>query len=185
MVLLQVVVSAWLVFLAISDLQNGEAPNWATLPPLFAVVTWRVSVGDWILGLALLVVLVCSEWFSPALIPLMAAFTAVSMWLAIPQGVAVTIAAWAVLAAFGFLGMLGGADVKAMMALTALFPERELTWLFILVWIAANTFYLVYHHGIRTPLVVWSVLMGEEESTRNPALPKVAAAGLIYVWLYL
>lgn len=184
MVILQVVVSAWLIFLAISDLQNGEAPNWATLPPLFAAVAWRVLVGDWVLGLALFL-LVCSEWFSPALIPLMAALTAVLMWLAIPQGVEVAIAAWAVLIAFGFMGVLGGADVKAMMALTALFPEGELVWLFILVWIAVNTLYLVYQHGMRTPLVVWSVLIGEAESTRNPALPKVAAAGLIYVWLYL
>jgi hypothetical protein len=179
-VALRLLVSAWLIYLAASDLRRGEAANWATVPPLFAAVAWRVAVGDWILVAALAVVLAVAEW--PQLWSLGVAGAAVSMRWAIPQGVEVVVAAWTALLALWSIGVLGGADVKAMMALAALFPDARLAWMLLVAHLALSLIYLVRRHGRGAPLAVWSVATGARSPTENPALPAVALAGITYVW---
>ena len=190
-----IAVSAWLAYVAVADLRTVEVTNWATVPPLLAVTAWRALMTDdgYPVGLALALFLIGSQWptlAAPALAGMVACLT-----LAAPVGLEVVVAVWVFCFVLWRLGVIGGADAKVVMALTALFPDGRLAWLLLLAWFGLSLVYLVARHGRSVPrsllqaargLVKLRVLSEEEdEKERYPALPAVALAGLAYLWFYL
>jgi Flp pilus assembly protein protease CpaA len=183
-------VSAWLVYLAAADLRRGEVSNWATVPPLLAVVAWRSLTGGWPLALALALVLVLAgaqwPWFSAASVGLLVACA----WPAAQAGLDVTVGVWALVYVLWQTGVIGGADAKTAMALVAAFPDGRLVWLLLLCWFGLSVVHLLRRHGRRVPRALMQAtqaMAGLEipEGSRCPALPAVALAGLVYVWAYL
>jgi Flp pilus assembly protein protease CpaA len=181
-------VSAWLVYLAVADLRKGEVSNWATVPPLLAVVVWRSLTGGWPLALALALVLAGAQWpwFSAASVGLLAACA----WPATSVGLDVTVGVWTFVYVLWQIGVIGGADAKVVMALVALFPDGQIVWLLLLCWFGLSVVHLLRRHGKRVPralLQATKAMAGLEmpEGSRYPALPAVALAGLVYVWAYL
>lgn len=186
---LRLAVSLWLAYLAVADLRCGVVSNWATVPPLLAVVAWRVGTGGWSVGVALALVLIVAQW--PRLWPPVLAGAVVCLAGAVPQGVDVTALAWFALVPLWLLDVLGGADVKAVMTLTALFPDLRLAWLLTLALLAWSLFHLARLRGRETPRALLSTI-GAALRLRRPdevhtcaGLPAVALGGLLYVWFYL
>jgi Flp pilus assembly protein protease CpaA len=188
-VAVRVGLSAWLVYLAVTDLYKGEVTNWATVPPLLAVTAWLTLTGGWHLALALALILAGSEW--PVLAAPSVGLMAACSWWATMAGREVVTWAWTFVYVLWLLRVVGGADAKVVMVLTALFPDGRLAWLLLLCWFGLSVVYLLHRHGKHAPqallratngLVRFQVL--EEEGERYPALPAVALAGLIYVWFY-
>ncbi len=182
--------SAWLVALAVADVREGEVSNWATVPPLLIITAWQVLIGGWPLGLALVLILAGSQWpvFAVPSLGLMA----LCAWFAIPGGAEVAVWVWTFVYVLWQIGVIGGADAKVVMALAAAFPDGRLAWLLLLCWFGLSVIYLLHRHGRRAPQALLKATKGlvrfqvvEEEGERYPALPAVALAGLIYVWLYL
>ena len=182
--------SAWLVYLAVADLRKGEVTNWATVPPLLAVTAWQALTGGWPLALMLALILVGAQW-TPLTVPSVGLMAACS-WLATLAGREVVMWAWTFVYVLWLLRVIGGADAKVVMALTALFPDGRLAWLLLLCWFGLSIVYLLHRHGRHAPQALLRATKGlvrfqvlEEEGSRYPALPAIALAGLIYVWFYL
>jgi Flp pilus assembly protein protease CpaA len=100
--------------------------------------------------------------------------------------------AWTFVYVLWLLHVIGGADAKVVMTLTALFPDGRLAWLLLLCWFGLSVVYLLRRHRWHVPQVLLKATKGlvrfqvlEKEGGRCPALPAVALAGLIYVWFYL
>jgi len=190
LVVIRLAVSAWLVYLAVADLRRGEVSNWATVPPLLVATIWRAASGDWTLGVALVVVVVAAECPPTLAGGLLLAGMFLCMGPAIRQGVEAALVVWFGVAALWLVGVLGGADAKAVMTLAALFPGERLGWLLLIAWLGQSLFYVIREHGWRTPRVVASALGAlarfrmPESRRRAPALPAVALAGLVCAWLY-
>jgi len=185
--ILTLVVSAWLVYLALADIRHGQVTNWATVLPLLAAVAWQTIRGDWAAAVLLALALVVAEW--PVVWPLGVA-GAVAVWPQVAiQGMETTMAVWAAVLILWLLDVLGGADVKVVMALVVLFPDPRLAWLLLLAWLGLSLVYVVRQHGRATIRVLLSTLRGMTAGPwsghRSPALPAVTLAGLVYLWLYL
>jgi Flp pilus assembly protein protease CpaA len=184
------VLAAWLIALAVQDVRRGEVTNWLTALPLLAVTAWRTLSGGWPIGLALALILAGSEW--PVLAAPSVGLMALCAWAAAPLGIDVAVWAWTFVYALWLLRVIGGADAKVVMALTALFPDGRLAWLLLLCWFGLSVVYLLHRHGRHAPRALLRATKGlarlqvsEEEGNRCPALPAVALAGLVYVWVYL
>ena len=163
-VLIRLALSAWLIYIAIIDWRTLEVPNWATVPPLLLATLWRVLFGGWPIGLALALVLAGAQWpwaLAPALGGL-----GLCLGLAVPMGLDVTVGVWILCFILWQLGVIGGADAKAVMTLSALFPDERLAWLLLLMWLAGGVIHRLLKHKY------------------HPALPAVALAGLGYLWLF-
>jgi Flp pilus assembly protein protease CpaA len=187
---LRVGLSAWLVYLAVADLRKGEVTNWVTVPPLLAVTAWQALTGGWPLALMLVLILIGAQW-TPLTVPSVG-LMAVCSWLSTLVGREVVMWAWTFVYVLWLLRVIGGADAKVVMALTALFPDGRLAWLLLLCWFGLSVVYLLHRHGRHAPQALLKATKGlvrlhvsEEEGERCPALPAVALAGLIYVWFYL
>ena len=179
--------SAWLVYLAVMDLRKGEVTNWATVPPLLAVTAWQALTGGWPLALMLALILIGAQW-TPLTLPSVGLLAGCS-WLTTLVGREVVMWAWTFVYVLWLLRVIGGADAKVVMALTALFPDGRLAWLLLLCWFGLSVVYLLHRHGRHAPQALLRATKGlvslhvsEEEGSRYPALPAVALAGLIYVW---
>jgi len=182
--------SAWLVYLAVTDLRKGEVTNWVTVPPLLAVTAWQALTGGWPLALMLALILIGAQW-TPLTVPSVGLMAACS-WLATLVGRDVVMWAWTFVYVLWLLRVIGGADAKVVMALMALFPDGRLAWLLLLCWFGLSVVYLLHRHGRHAPRALLKATRGlvrfqvsGEEDERCPALPAVALAGLIYVWFYL
>jgi Flp pilus assembly protein protease CpaA len=206
--------SAWLTYLAVADLRKGEVTNWATVPPLLAVTAWQALTGGWPLALMLALILIGAQWTpltvpSVGLMVLCAWFAtplgldvAVWVWICVyilwqigrvpgRSRAAVSGGSSKLPTCPAGAGVIGGADAKVVMALMALFPDGRLAWLLLLCWFGLSVVYLLHRHGRHTPQALLQATKGlvklqvsEEEGERYPALPAVALAGLIYVWVY-
>jgi Flp pilus assembly protein protease CpaA len=202
----RVALSIWLVYLAVADLRRGEVTNWATVPLLLAATAWQTLAGGWPLALMLALVLAGSQWavFAVPSLGLMVlcawAAAPLEPALSLSKGLDVAVWVWALAYLLWQIGVIGGADAKVVMALTAAFPDGRLAWLLLLCWLGLSVVYLLHRHGRRAPqaLLQALVLSGVEGTqglvrfrvlegvgSRCPALPAVALAGLIYVWFYL
>ncbi len=189
MTVVRLALSVWLCVLAVQDVRRGEASNRLTVPPLLAVTALRALTGGWPLALALALVLIGAQW--PVLTaPALAGMGLCLRW-ATPVGLEVAVGAWALCFVLWRLGVIGGADAKVVMTLTALFPDGQLAWLLLAAWFAWSVVWLMLRYrGRVAPLLLraaggWMRLQVEETGTRGPALPAVALGGLAYLWLYL
>jgi Flp pilus assembly protein protease CpaA len=180
--------SAWLVYLAVADLRKGEVTNWATVPPLLVVTAWQALMGGWPLALMLALILIGAQW-TPLTVPSVGLMAACSWWTTL-VGREVVMWAWTFVYVLWLLRVIGGADAKVVMTLTALFPDGRLAWLLLLCWFGLSVVYLLHRHGRHAPQALLQATKGLvrfrilEEGKRYPALPAVALAGLIYVWFY-
>jgi Flp pilus assembly protein protease CpaA len=182
--------SAWLIYLAVSDLRRGEVTNWATVPPLLAVTAWQALTGGWPLALMLALILIGAQWM-PLAVPSVGLMV-LCAWFATPLGLDVAVYVWALVYILWQIGVIGRADAKVVMALTAVFPDGRLAWLLLLCWFGLSVVYVLHRHGKRTPQALLRATKGlmrlrvsGEAGSRCPALPAVALAGLIYVWFHL
>jgi hypothetical protein len=190
MTAVRVGLSAWLVYLAVADLRKGEVTNWATVPPLLAVTAWWALTGGWPLALMLALILAGSQWLAFAVPSL--GLMVLCAWFAAPLGLDVAVWVWIFVYLLWQIRVLGGADAKVVMALTALFPDGRLAWLLLICWFGLSVAYLLHRHGGHAPRALLKATKGlirlhvvEENDGRCPALPAVALAGLVYVWFYL
>jgi Flp pilus assembly protein protease CpaA len=180
--------STWLVTLAVADLRKGEVTNWATVPPLLALTAWQALTGGWPLALMLALILIGAQW-TPLTVPSVGLMAACSWWTTL-VGREVVMWAWTFVYVLWLLRVIGGADAKVVMTLTALFPDGRLAWLLLLCWFGLSVVYLLHRHGRHAPQALLQATKGLvrfrilEEGKRYPALPAVALAGLIYVWFY-
>jgi Flp pilus assembly protein protease CpaA len=192
----RLVVTAWLIYVAIADIRKGEVSNWFTVPPLLAVVAWRSLTGGYPVGLALAFFLVGLQWQIMAVPSI--GLMLMDMWLAVPTGLDVAVGMWMLYAILYYLGLLGGADVKVLMTLIAVYPDGRLAWLLLLLWLGVDVIRLIVVRFRRR----WSPAPGDtgqsleghglaaklqlsKKATLVPHLPIIALAGTIYVWLYL
>lgn len=186
-IILRAVISAWLIVIAIQDIRRGEVSNWLTIPPLLAAVAWRAIQGQWIILLLFGLILFISEW--PVAWPLGIAVV-VGIWPEIVrQGLEPTMAVWLILSVLWTLDVLGGADVKAAMTLTAVFPDSRLAWLMMLCWWSVSLIVFVRRYGRSAPRVLLATfasfrLCSSQGGHRAPALPSLALAGLVFLWFY-
>ncbi|MGB9619345.1 MAG: hypothetical protein ACPL7K_02910 [Armatimonadota bacterium] len=190
--LLGVVISLWLIIIAILDIRRGEVSNWLTVPPLLAVVAWRMAIGEWYYLLLLALVLLIAEW--PVTWPLgVAAVVGIQPYIVaqgiVAQGLESVTIIWLIVLALWGLNVLGGADVKAVMTLSALFPDARLGWLMMLCWWAFSLAMFIRRYGYSSPRVLLSDLVSivstgkaGHEGHRVPALPALAVAGLVFLW---
>ncbi len=181
----------WLAYVAIIDMRHREITNWATVPPLLAVTIWRSLTGGYPIGLAMAFILIAAQWswaIAPALCGL-----GFCLWIATPMALDVTIGVWILCFLLWHFDVIGGADAKVVMTLTAVFPDERLAWLLLMSWFGVSMFYLVRKYGRKTPRILltagWNLLRlrplpSSEASvsySRHPALPAVALAGLVYL----
>lgn len=182
-------VSIWLIYLVVADLRRGEVTNWVTVPPLLGVVAWRVIRGEWVIGVVLVLVLIVAEWPWSAW-PLGMAGAALCLPWVIAQDLESVTTVWFVALGLWLIGALGGADVKVVMTMMALFPDAHLGWLLLLVWLGIGLLRLMRRYGRAVPAVLASTLENlarfrPPDGERNPAMPVIALAWLAYVLLSL
>lgn len=190
LLLVRLALSAWLTALAVQDIRKGEASNWLTVPPLLLVTAWRALTDGWPVGLALALVLAAAQW--PRLTLPALAGMGLCLWWAVPAGLETAVGVWALCFVLWRLGVIGGADAKVVMTLAALFPDERLAWLLLLAWFALSVIHLIVRRGRNLPRSLLRAASGllklqvnEGAGIRCPALPAVALAGLIFLWLYL
>ena len=194
----RLVVSAWLIYVAIADIRKGEVSNWLTVPPLLAVVAWRSLTGGYPVGLAFVLLAVGLQW------PLLAVPTVGMMgcciYHAVPMGLEVAIGVWILYAVLYYIGLIGGADAKVVMTLIALYPDGRLAWLLLLLWLGVDVirFTVMRLRRRRSPEIedatpekpleahgLAASLQLSKNATLVPHLPVIALAGAIHLWRYL
>lgn len=186
-IILNIIISIWLIIIAIQDIRKSEVSNWLTIPPLLIAVTWRTIHGEWATLLLFILILFISEW--PVAWPLGIA-AIVGIWPQIAyQGLETTMVVWIVVLVLWLLNALGGADVKAVMTLTAMFPDSRLAWLILLCWWLLSLIAFVRRYRRSAPRILLATLatlsfVKKPEGHRAPALPALALAGLVFLWLY-
>lgn len=182
----RLLLSGWLVYLALADIRHGQVTNWATVPPLLGAVAWRILRGEWVIGLLLALSLAVAQW--PQLLPLGVVGAMACLPWATLQGVDTALMVWLLALALWLLDVLGGADVKTVMTLITLFPDARLGWLLLLAWGGLSLMYVLQYHGRSAPRVLlstlWTIgrLQRRPDVHRSPALPAAAIGGLLYLW---
>ena len=179
-------ISLWLTVIAVMDIRRAEVSNWLTIPPLLVATLWQAAHGGWVILILFVLVLLISEW--PIAWPLGIA-AVIGVWPEIAyQGLETTAVVWIVVLILWVLDVLGGADVKAVMTLAALFPDSRLAWLMVICWWALSIVFFLKRYGRSAPRVfaatAVSLPRAKAEGHRAPALPALSIAGLVFLWLY-
>jgi Flp pilus assembly protein protease CpaA len=128
-VLLKIVLSVLLVFVAVWDLRTKRVPHLIAWPLLLIAVAARTWQGSWIL-LPLFVGLVLVEllpqvWRGPGIVLIVGSVQWGAQILNDPVAQFVALW-WGVAYALWTLHVLGGGDTRVFMALVALFPDTAL-----------------------------------------------------------
>lgn len=188
---LAVVCMLWLAWAAWQDVRTKEVSNWLTIPPLFGVALWWLARGEWrVIALLVILVGIVETMDRRHIYPAAAIVLAVSAgagvsYMAAAQ-VRLILIAWSALWAIWVTQKAGGADVKVVMALLALYPDWRLAVLLVAAYVVWSIYYLVRRHGRRALRVALANMFNsptEEELAASgvPTVPAFAAAG----WLYL
>jgi len=208
----RVLVSAWLIYLAIVDVRRSSLPHWATTIPVLIIGGAAAVVGvgelifptvlraplDWgvydalALGLAFLAILLSDT--AAALVPGTAA-VALAAALGSAQG-RTAVFGWLVSLAMSRAGVFGAGDAKVIMILLALYPDPRLAGILLAACGVVGTVLLVRKVGGAAPLLVQRVVKdglagslpartGEEGVIAIPLTPVLAAGALIYLWLVI
>jgi len=185
-VILYFLISGWLVTIAVLDIRRGEVSNWLTVPPLLIATLWQAAHGAWAILILFVLVLFVSEW--PVAWPLGIA-AVIGIWPEIVrQGLETAAVVWIAVLILWVLDILGGADVKAVMTLAALFPDSRLAWMMVICWWVLSMVLFLKRYGRSAPRVfaatAVSLSRAKAEGHRAPALPALAVAGLVFLWFY-
>jgi len=183
--------SAWLAYLAVADIRRGEVSNWVTIPLLLAVALVRLLMGRWVLAALLVLVVIAGSW--PRFQYLSLALTLTCIGPAFQQGLEVAAAVWIASLLMWCLNALGGADVKALMILTGVFPDIRFVHILLPVWLLFSLVYPLIRHRdapfqaiqqagahVMEGRLATSVVMADGA----PALPAIAVAGIAYLWIW-
>jgi len=190
---------ALLIVAAAQDLQTREVSGWLTLPPLLATVAWRAATGGWVLLAAFIVIALFSERIvcrgrGPALAALMAGLVAVSYVL--PGSPAYwTLLGWLAAWLLWEFNVIGGADVKLMMLLVAVYPYPSMFFLILLAKLVAGLIVPAALYGRSVAKRLFSVAllvlvarqMPDRETLEREGLPAVfvyTMAGVGYVLVF-
>lgn len=156
-ILAQLVIVGWMVAVSIMDHLTGRIPNWTTAPVFLGVGVLRLVVAT---GLV------------PGVAP-----SRLSL--------AFMLVAWVILFILWMLNFIGGGDTKFLMALFALFPGMEFTFVLALILLVIMVPILLLEwrgtslraagRGLRSRLLTGQVLPTQEELQEK---------GRRYIWTY-
>jgi Flp pilus assembly protein protease CpaA len=130
-----------LVVAAAQDLKTKEVSNWLTLFPLVISVVWRTVTGSWITLIAFVIIALFSERIvcqgrGMALAGIGVGFLVI---LFLPDSPAYWIIfGWLAAWLLWEFNVIGGADVKLMMLLLAIFPDPRMFFLILLAKLVAG-----------------------------------------------
>jgi hypothetical protein len=200
---LKVIVSIWLVYISVKDWREQKVPYYLTTYPFLATVAWKSESGAWVLSVLLVLIMVTAQWSQTWVVGMAGGL--LSLAWAIPQGVAVTTVIWLVAISFWVFGLIGGADAKVVMTLSALFPDDPF-WLYLLLaWAVVGLIQrIVVHREATLQKIAASVqallhyllryFTGRatddddaalpDSDVRYPLMPAISIAGLICLWMY-
>ena len=122
----KIALSVLLVAAAVLDLKTRRVPHLITWPLLLVVVAARAWEGSWILPVFLLGLIlvewVPAVWRVSAIVLLVGGVQSVA-WMLDDPDTRLIVLWWGITYALWVLHVLGGADVRLLMALVALFPH--------------------------------------------------------------
>lgn len=180
----KLVLTAWLVVVAISDLRNSLIPNRLTLPAAAVVMVIRLGQALWYVLYRL-----AGQW-SPQVGDL---FT---HWPADPQApwrLGAVLGIWALLFLLWELNIIGGGDAKLLMGLFALFPTGDFVLVFSTLVLVLSLPYLIAKYWRQNPvgavqMIAFRVLKGlfptreELEREGRPLAWTYCVPGVVYLW---
>ncbi len=146
----------WLGAVAWQDLRTRQVTNWLTLTPLLLAVILCAARSN-LLPLALLAVIVVIDPLPQLLragMMLTACTLAAHFDPAPAPARAIVPATWAAAYSLAQLNMLGEADAKVAMTLTALFPSPVLAWCMVGVVLVISLAVTLWKYRLVTPLVL-------------------------------
>ncbi len=115
----------WLGVATWQDLRTREVSNWLTVPPLIAVVAWRLSHGDVVPAILLTAMLAVDACIHNALAGV-GIYSLVGVLVAVMTAEPLVPVTWATAHMALRLNIAGGADAKIAMTLIVLFPDGRL-----------------------------------------------------------
>lgn len=181
MLVVQLVLTFWLIAVALRDLRTGIIANWLTLPVMGFVGGFRLLQG-----------------LSYALDTVQPQVSVEIPWLSDPQAptnLALMLVAWVLVYLIWQLNIMGGGDAKLLMGLFALFPTTDFALFFAVVVVILSVPLIIRQHWGRSPTSIAHGILGrvftgqffptrEELETRGRRYAWVfCLPGVLYLWL--
>jgi len=169
--LLKLVLTAWLIAVAVRDLRTGIIPNWLTLSMMGLIGGFRVLQGvSYIVRTAQPQVNVGTPWLSD------------------PQALvnlALIFVAWFLFYLMWQLNIMGGGDTKLLMGLFALFPTTDFALFFAVVVVIISVPLIIRQHwGKSLASIGWGIFGRLSTGQFFPTRDELVARGRRYAWVF-